>query len=294
MVLLIWSFLVWLWSLQFLIELKGNKRHWALPHMSCRGSFPSPHGSARQSRSSQQWRSRQFAWNSLSYWVCKYRRHCGRAVSQTPRVISVSAEWTHRWQSVCEKSTTRQYKTCENPGLLKIPIWVVNGESWVKSSSPVVSRWCPATQFRKKWSRKSFPSRTSIMRMSSNKRLGNYTVLHGISIRWLMLPVLTTLLDPWRFLQTYTWCEKIPDAVRVAILSRNSRCVFSSCLAKKYQQYRVSTSYLFARLKKPLKVSNHWCTLPTSEPKLHRMIFLMTQNSERFAGTKSDLKNGRW
>lgn len=35
-----------------------------------------------------------------------------------------------------------------------------------------------------------------VMRMSSNKRLGNNTEVHGISIRWLMLPVLTTLLDP--------------------------------------------------------------------------------------------------
>ena len=51
--------------------------------------------------------------------------------------------------------------------------------------------------------------------MSSNKRLGNYTELHGIGIRWLMLPVLTTLLDPWRFLQTYTWCEKIADAIKL-------------------------------------------------------------------------------
>ena len=44
--------------------------------------------------------------------------------------------------------------------------------------------------------RKASHVKPHVMRMSSNKRLGNYTELHGIGIRWLMLAVLTTLLDP--------------------------------------------------------------------------------------------------
>ena len=129
MVFFIWSFLVWLGSLQFLIQLNGNKRHWALLHMLCRGSFPSPPRSARQPRSSQQWRSRQFAWNSLTYWVCKYRRHCGRAVSQTPGVISfcrMDTPLTNRLPKINPKTI----KTMQN-------MW----KPWIAENSNLSCEW---------------------------------------------------------------------------------------------------------------------------------------------------------